>query len=137
MKRAMILVLPVLLMTFATIKLLAQEIKFADITGTWIGETNFPDSPDKDLVTLVLKKAGDSFTGTIAVGKTKEVALANVTIEDEDTFSFEFSMTYGGNTNMVKVKLDFLNDKLMGRRLMGSWMRDDGSYGSLDLQPKK
>ena len=137
MKRAAVLMLLGLLTTFATWALPAQQAKFPDIAGTWVGTTDFPSTPDKDPVTLVLKRAGDSFAGTIAVGKTKEVALENVKIEDEDTFSFEFSLTVGEDTDRVKAKLDVINDRLIGNKLLGGWTMDDGSYGTLDLQYKK
>jgi hypothetical protein len=137
MKRVTVLSLLALLMTFATLTLPAQQDRFPDITGTWVGETDLPSTPDKDPVTLVLKKAGGSFAGTIAVGKAKEVVLENVKIDDEDTFSFEFSLALGEETNRVKAKLDVINDRLVGNKLLGSWTMDDGSYGALDLQRKK
>jgi len=125
------------LMTFATLTYSAQQEKFPDITGTWVGETDFPATDEKDPVTLVLKKAGDTFTGTIAVGNGKETKLEDVKIEDEDTFSFVFSLSLGGETNLVKAKLDVISDRVIGNKLLGSWTTDDGSYGALDLQPKK
>jgi hypothetical protein len=137
MKKATLLLQFVLLMAPATLTLPAQQAKFPDIAGTWVGETDFPATPEKDPVTLVLKKAGDSFTGTITVGKGKASALENVTIEDEDTFSFIFTLTMGQDQSKVKAKLDAIDDKLIGHKLIGSWAMDDGSYGTLELQPQK
>jgi hypothetical protein len=135
MKRATILFLALLFVGFAAVALLAQQ--FPDISGTWVGDTDFPNTQEIDHVTLVLKKAGDSYSGTITVATAKEVALENVKIEDEDTFSFAFRMLVGKETVKVTAKLDVLNDKVMGHKLLGAWTMETGEYGSFDLEPKK
>lgn len=135
MKRATILVLALLFVVFAAVTLLARQ--FPDISGTWVGDTDFPNTPEIDRVTLVLKKAGDSYSGSITVATAKEVALENVKIEDEDTFSFAFRMLVGKDTVKVTAKLDVLNDKVMGHKLLGAWTMETGEYGSFDLEPKK
>jgi hypothetical protein len=135
MKRATVLGFALLFVVFAAATLLAQQ--FPDISGTWVGDTDFPNTPEVDHVTLVLKKAGDSYSGMITVATAKEVALENVKIEDEDTFSFAFRMLVGKDTVKVTAKLDVLNDKVMGHKLLGAWTMETGEYGSFDLEPKK
>ncbi len=45
--------------------------------------------------------------------------------------------TSGGSKNVVKVKLDVINDKLLGNSLMGAWTMDSGDYGRLELNSQK
>jgi hypothetical protein len=134
MKKATILTLSVLLVTFFAGILLAQ---IPDISGTWVGTTDFPNTADIDPVTLILKKAGTSCTGTITVATAKEVALENLKIEDEDTISFTFLLLIGNGKAKVKARLDIINDKVDGNKLMGAWTLETGEYGSLDLTRKK
>ncbi len=134
MKRATILALLGLLMTAPAGVLFAQ---FPDISATWVGTTDFPNTPDEDPVTLVLKKAGDSYTGTITVATAKEVPVTNLKIEDEDSFTFEFLMPMGNDKVKVKARLDIISDKVDGNKLMGAWTMESGDYGSLDLTRKK
>lgn len=134
MKSATILALLGLLMTAMAGILFAQ---FPDISATWVGTTDFPNTPDEDPVTLVLKKAGTSYTGTITVATTKEIPLENFKIGDEDSFTFEFMMPVGDNKVKVKARLDVVSDSVDGNKLMGAWTMDSGDYGSLDLTRKK
>ena len=101
------------------------------------GQTDFPNTPDKDPLVLVLKKAAASYSGTIAVGAAKPQALENFQIEDEDTFSFEFSISTGDDTTKVKAKLDVIDDKIDGNKLMGAWNMESGDYGSIELIRQK
>jgi hypothetical protein len=121
-------------MTFFAGILLAQ---IPDISGTWVGTTDFPTTPDIDPVTLILKKAATSYTGTITVATAKEAALENFKIEDEDTISFTFVLLMGNDKVKVKARLDIINDKVDGNKLMGAWTMETGDYGSLDLTRKK
>ncbi len=134
MKRAAILALLGLLMTAPAGILFAQ---FPDISATWVGTTDFPNTPEEDPVTLVLKKAGTSYTGTITIATAKEISLENFKIGDEDSFTFEFMMPVGGNMVKVKARLDVVSDTVDGNKLMGSWFMESGDYGSLDLTRKK
>ena len=134
MKKATILALLGLLATTMAGVLFAQ---FPDISATWVGTTDFPNTPDEDPVTLVLKKAGTSYTGTITVATAKEVPLENFKIEDEDSFTFEFLMPVGNDKVKVKARLDVITDKVDGNKLMGAWTMESGDYGSLDLTRKK
>ncbi len=134
MKRATILALLGLLIATSAGVLFAQ---FPDISATWVGTTDFPNTPNEDPVVLVLKKAGTSYTGTITVATAKEVPLTNIKIEDEDSFTFEFMMPMGNDRVKVKARLDIISDKVDGNKLMGAWTMESGDYGSLDLTRKK
>jgi hypothetical protein len=134
MKTETILTLVVLLVTFSAGLLPAQA---SDISGTWVGTTDFPNTPDIDPVTLILKKAGNSYAGTITVATAKEVALENLKIEDEDTVTFAFVLPIGNDKVKVKARVDILSDKVDGSKLMGAWTMETGEYGSLDLTRKK
>lgn len=134
MKRATVLMLSALLIGLTAITLFGQS---PDISGTWIGDTDFPSTPDQDPVTLILKKAGSAYSGTIAIGTAKEVALENFAFDDEDTIGFDFVITVDKNRVKVHAKLDIINDKLEGNKLMGSWVMEDGRYGALELVRKK
>jgi hypothetical protein len=134
MNKAAILTLSLLLMTVFAGVLCAQV---PDISGTWVGTTDFPNTADIDPVTLMLKQAGTSYTGTITVATAKEVALENFKIEDEDTISFTFLLLVGNDKVKVKARLDLITDKLIGSKLMGAWTLETGEYGGLDLTRKK
>jgi hypothetical protein len=121
-------------MIFAAASLSAQT---PDISGTWVGDTELPNSTGTSHVTLILKKADASYSGTITLGSAKDAAIEKFAFEDEDTFNFEFVMPGGDDKIRVKVKLDIIDDRLSGKKLMGGWAMEDGSYGSLDLQRSK
>jgi hypothetical protein len=138
MTKTTLVIFSVLLLALASMALYGQtQFKPLDVSGTWTGDTELPNSDAPDHVTLILKKAGDSFSGTITMLGAKDVAIGNLSFEDEDTFSFEFTTTSGGNKNLVKVKLDVINDKVVGNSLMGAWTMDSGDYGRMELTPKK
>jgi hypothetical protein len=134
MKRGTILMFSALLMAFPATSLFGQT---TDLSGTWVGDTELPNSTGTSHVTLILKKADASYSGTITLGNAKDAAIENFAFEDEDTFNFEFVMPSGANKIRVKVKLDIIDDVLLGKKLMGGWVVEDGSYGSLDLQRSK
>jgi hypothetical protein len=138
MTKTTLVIFSALLLAFAGTALYGQTpVKTLDVSGTWTGDTELPNSDTKDHVTLILKKAGDSFSGTITMLGAKDVAIENFSFEDEDTFNFQFTVTISGNKNLVKVKLDVVNDKLLGDSLMGAWTMDSGDYGRMELNPKK
>jgi hypothetical protein len=134
MKRMTLAVFAVLFIAFSMAILFAQT---PDLSGTWIGETDFPTTPSVDAVTLVLKRAGDSYSGTIAIANAAEVPLDNFKVEDEDTITFYFPIKAEGGTVKVKARLEIINDKVTGEKLLGAWTMESGDYGSLDLKRKK
>jgi len=136
MRRTIISALSVLLTVALGSILFAQE-NAIDLRGTWVGETDFPGTPGKDPVTLVLKREGTAYSGTISVGETRNAAIENITFKDDDSFSFEFTMTQGENKIRISVKLDYISDRILGNQLMGAWSMETGVYGLLELELKK
>lgn len=100
-----------------------------DLSGTWIGETAVPNSPDKDIVTLVLKKTGDSYTGTISdsLGMLNTTPLEKVKLEN-DVLSFEVVVLVSTRNIRVRTTL-----KISSEKLAGSWEAEDGSSGLLEM----
>lgn len=72
-----------------------------EAAGTW----NYTlDSPQGGKGVLVLKKDGETYSGTIKSDRMqKEVELTSVTVEGND-FTFTYPVTFGGNTVTVEVK---------------------------------
>lgn len=125
----------VFILTFCAITL-AQD-NAVDVSGTWVGDTDFPGTPQKDHVVLVLKKEGKTFTGTISAGDVKDIPLEKFSFEDQDSFRFEFVLPQGSKKVRVSVNLDYINDRVIGNKLMGAWSVESGEYDLLELQLKK
>ncbi len=108
---------------------LAPGLHAVDITGTWVGTTEVPDQ-GTDQVTMVLKKAGDGYSGTI-VDSLGQVApgteLKNVTFGD-DALSYSFSLTDG---SVVTMKL-----KVNGLKMTGQWAHEEGATGTITFEKK-
>ena len=105
----------------------------ADFSGTWVGSTVVPDNPEKDQVTLTLKKDGDSYAGTItdSLGLVNQAALKGMKF-DKDTFSFYFMASTGEQDLRVDTIL-----KVSGGKLVGTWTSEAGDSGSFELEHKK
>jgi hypothetical protein len=110
--------------------ILAQNV---DLSGTWVGDTVIPASPDKDQLTLVLKKDGASYTGTIsdAMGMVNQAVLESVKTGD-GTLSFQFIAHTGDQEIRVSTTL-----KISGDKLVGSWITESGDTGPMELERKK
>jgi hypothetical protein len=106
-----------------------------DFSGTWAGDAAMPGSTEKERITLVLRKSGDTYTGTISdtKGLAKEAALEDVTVNDVN-LRFAFTIRRSGREVKVRAALN----AIVGR-LVGGWWADDALYSPLDLapQPKK
>ena len=120
----------VLLAAFAAPLLLGQN---KDLSGTWVGSTAVPNMDEKDTVTLVLKSAGKSYTGTISdsMGVARAASLENVKVESE-TLSFDFAVTINDQSVSVRMQL-----KITGDKLVGSWSTGDNDAGALELSRQK
>ena len=131
MRFVRILLIAVLLSNVAALTALAQV---PDLSGTWTGETLVPDSADKDLITLVLKKDDASYTGTL----TDSMGMANAAILEKvavakDALTFEFVITTGsGEAVRIRVAL-----KISAEKLVGTWESADGATGDLEMTRKK
>jgi hypothetical protein len=104
-----------------------------DLGGTWVGDTVVPNSQEKDIVTLVLKKDGASYTGTLSdsMGMAVSVPLEKVKIE-KGTLTFEFVVQTGEQPMRIYTTL-----KISGEKLIGSWTSEDNSTGNLEMTRKK
>ncbi len=84
------------------------------MTGTWTGSWDIPHSGIDEL-TLVLRKAGTVYAGTIndSLGFIlKDTTISNVAV-DGDTISFSFVMIVEEETD-IGMKLALRDDKLSG-----------------------
>ena len=130
MKRVTIFVLVAVVATLGAGMLLGQN---TDLSGTWVGETMVPNSTDKDGLSLVLKKDGASYSGTMtdSMGMVNGVSLESVKFEN-GTLSFKFNAGPADQAMRISTTLKLANDKLVG-----SWVDDQGDTGALELVRKK
>jgi hypothetical protein len=102
----------------------------ADLSGTWVGKTEVPDS-GTDEVTLVLQKSDDGYTGIVndslaVIGK--DTAIRDIKLEG-DRLSFAFNLP-DGNWVMMKVTVT-------GDTMEGQWEHQEGGIGAIELVRKK
>lgn len=130
MKKTSVNVIAALLFALLPGAILAQNV---DLSGTWVGDTVTPASPDKDQLTLVLKKDGTSYTGTMSdtMGMVNQAALESVKIEN-GTLSFQFVAHTGDQEIRVTTTL-----KISGEKLVGSWVTETGDTGPVEMERKK
>lgn len=130
MKKTSVNVIAALLFALLPGAILAQNV---DLSGTWVGDTVTPASPDKDQLTLVLKKDGTSYTGTMSdtIGMVNQAALESVKIEN-GTLSFQFVAHTGDQEIRVTTTL-----KISGEKLVGSWVTETGDTGPVEMERKK
>jgi hypothetical protein len=102
-----------------------------DLSGTWEGTTYVPDSGD-DQVTLVLRKDGETYSGSVtdSIGMAVESKLENVAFKDE-TLKAEFLIFNG--SDYVRISLTL---KVSGEMLVGNWADPGGETGTLELKRK-
>lgn len=128
MKKLVFLFLLTVALAFALVPVFGQE---SDLSGTWVGSTYIPDSGD-DQVTLVLKKEGEAYSGTVSdsMGMANEAKLENGHFLD-GTLTAEFTIFNGSDYMKIKLTL-----KLSGDLLVGNWESADGETGNLELKRK-
>jgi len=104
-----------------------------DLSGTWVGSTAVPGMEERDNLTLVLKKDGPAYSGTLtdSMGMLTEAVLEKVKVE-KDTISFEFLAATGGGPIRVRSTL-----KVSEGKLVGSWASEQGDTGALEFARKK
>jgi hypothetical protein len=128
MKKLIFLLLLAVAIAFSLGPLFGQE---TDLTGTWEGTTYVPDAGD-DQVTLVLKKEGETYSGTVtdSMQLAIESKLENGKFEN-GTLTGEFTIFNG--SDYVRIRLTL---KLSGELLVGHWEDPDGETGNLELKRK-
>jgi len=88
-----------------------------DVSGTWKGTTYIADRDAYDDLTIVLKKEGASYTGTVtdSLQMAQESAIQNVKLEAEE-LSFDFTIFDGQDYLTVHATA-----KVEGQKLVGKW----------------
>lgn len=128
MKKLILLIFLTVALVFALGPLFGQG---TDLTGTWEGTTYVPDAGD-DQVTLVLRKEGETYSGTVtdSMQLAVESNLENVKFEN-GTLTAEFTIFNG--SDYVRIRLTL---KVSGELLVGNWEDPDGETGNLEMKRK-
>ena len=124
-KAALWICVLVLLTTFSF-----SSTQKADLSGTWIGKTEVPNS-GTDEVTLILQKTEDGYTGIVndslaVIGK--DTPIRDIKLEG-DRLSFVFNLPDG---NWVIMKVTVAGDTMKGQ-----WEHQEGDIGGIELTRKK
>jgi hypothetical protein len=128
MKKLIFVVLVTAAILLALGPLFGQE---TDLTGTWEGTTYVAGAGD-DQVTMVLKKEGETYSGTFtdSMQMAQESKLENVKFAD-GTLTAEFMIFNGSEYIRISLLLKF-----GGGALVGSWSEPSGGTGTLELKRK-
>lgn len=105
----------------------------ADLSGTWVGETEIPDAFEPDKVTLVLKKTNGKYTGTLtdSMEMAQEAELENLEIKGNE-MSANFLIFDGYEYERIYFYLTVEGDTMKGR-----WESESGTSGLIELQKQK
>ena len=106
-----------------------QEV---DLSGTWEGTTEVPDSPEPDQLTLVLEKIDGEYSGTItdSLGFAEDAELKDIEFKD-NTLTFNFTIFDGFEYATVYATLTEEGDKMSGH-----WETEDGNSSTVELERK-
>ncbi len=104
-----------------------------DITGTWKGETEVPDAPEPDKLTLVIEKIEGKYTGTISdsMGMLQDAKCEDIELKD-NTLTLNFLVFTGEEYLSVYTTLTVEGDKMSGY-----WETEDGSSAAIELERSK
>ncbi len=104
-----------------------------DITGTWKGETEVPDAPEPDKLTLIIEKTEGKYTGTIldSMGMLQEEKCEDIELKD-NTLTFKFNVFTGEEYLSVYTTLTVEGDKMSGY-----WETEDGNSAAIELERSK
>jgi hypothetical protein len=120
--------LPVLSLAFVLAA--ATSAIAADLTGTWVGNTDVPDVGTIQ-VTLVLTKADGGYAGVVSDSASMiapDTKVQDLKI-DGDTLTCWFSLGDGSSVSMSL--------KIAGDTMTGGWQHSGGGTGSLSMERKK
>jgi len=103
-----------------------------DISGTWVGETEIPEQGTDEL-TLVLEKAGDSYTATMSdsFGMLTDAECEDLEYED-NVLTFNFTI-YDGYSSMVV----YITLEVDGNTMTGQWETEEGDTGEVNMVKKE
>jgi hypothetical protein len=100
-----------------------------DISGTWVGETEIPEQ-GTDEMTMVLEKAGDTYTAILSDSFGMLVDTEAEDLEYKDnvlTFNFAIYDGYSSMTVYITLKVD-------GDTMTGQWETTDGGTGEINME---
>ena len=108
----------------------SQEV---DITGTWKGETEVPDAPEPDKLTLIIEKTEGKYTGTItdSQGMLQDAKCEDIELKD-NTLTLNFLVFTGEEYVRVYTTLTVEGDKMSGY-----WESEDGNSAAVELERSK
>lgn len=108
----------------------SQEV---DITGTWKGETEVPDAPEPDKLTLIIEKTEGKYTGTItdSMGMLQDAKCEDIELKD-NTLTLNFLVFTGEEYLRIYTTLTVEGDKMSGY-----WETEDGSSAAIELERSK
>lgn len=120
---------------FAFILTLCCGISFCqevDLSGTWEGTTEVPESPEPDQLTLILEKIDGEYSGTIndSLGFAEDAEMEDIEF-DGNTLTFSFTIFDGFEYGTIYATLT-----VEGNRMSGSWESEDGTSGPVELVKK-
>ena len=106
-----------------------QEV---DLSGTWEGTTEVPDSPEPNQLTLVLEKIDGEYSGTVndSLGFAEDAELEDVEFKD-NTLTFTFTIFDGFEYSAIYATLT-----VEGNKMSGNWESEDGTSGPVELEKK-
>ena len=124
-----------LLAMVAFLLILSYGISFSqevDLSGTWEGPTEVPDSPEPDQITLVLQKIDGEYSGTFtdSLGFAEDAELKDIEFKD-NTLTFNFTIFDGFEYAMIYATLT-----VEGNKMSGNWGSEDGNSGPVELEKK-
>lgn len=101
----------------------------ADISGTWVGETEIPDQ-GTDEMTLVIEKSGEDYTATLSdsFGMVTDAECEDLEYKD-NTLSFTITIFDGYSDMTVYITL-----KVEGDAMTGHWETEDGNTGEINME---
>jgi len=108
---------------------LCQEV---DLSGTWEGTTEVPDSPEPNKLTLVLEKLDGEYVGTVtdSLGFAEDAELEDIELK-ENTLTFKFTIFDGFEYGTIYATLT-----VEGNKMRGNWESEDGNAGPVELEKK-
>lgn len=126
-KTKSVLVLFAFLLTLVCGISFGQEV---DITGTWVGETEVPDMPEPDKITLVMEKVDREYKGTVSdsMEMLLDTECEEIKLEGNE-LTFNFLVFTGEEYMRVYMILT-----VEGDMIKGYWESEDGSSASIELK---
>lgn len=101
-----------------------------DLSGTWVGETEVPDAPEPDKVTLVLKQVDGEYEGTVtdSLGMADEADCEDIELDGNKlTMNFEIINPDG---EYIRI---YVTMTVEGDTMKGYWESEDGNSSSMEL----